>query len=312
MIGYPCGLLIDESSATYGSTTANIATNQLQFRNNIIAGSANFPSSTTPKIAVYVKDGARSLTPTNTNADSTTGTPFAPSAGPLSFFYDAANANRYYATSSNVRLTNPFNLLNPNPIPTSTSPISYNVSAPHTASNPFDPSMPINYDTTGGGVNYNVPTVPPNFLTSKASDAFFTNVNHIGAFAGTTTSATNWMNNWCEFDPNNAFYDTICYVAPPPPTAVTDLTTIIPSGINVYPNPTSGNATVAIEVRNTCIAKVTVMDITGKMVMTIANTEVRKGTQSFEFNTSDLASGMYFMNVTMNGKTRAVRFNVVK
>ncbi|MCF8448585.1 MAG: T9SS type A sorting domain-containing protein [Taibaiella sp.] len=313
IMGFPCGLLIDESSSSYGSTTANIASNELQFRNNIIAGSPNFTSGSTPRVAVYVKDGARSLTPVNTNADSTTGSPFTPFAGPLSFFYNAAFGNRYYSTSSNVRLTNPFNLLNPNPIPTSTSPISYNISAPHSASNPFDPADPINYDTTGGGVNYNVPTVPPQYGTSKASDPFFTSVNYIGAFAGTTTSATNWMNNWCEFDPNNADYDTICYVAPPPPpTGVTDLTKIIPSGINVYPNPTSGNATVAIEVRKTCVAKITVMDVTGKMVKTIANTEVTKGTQTFDFNTSDLASGMYIMSVNMNGKTRAVRFNVVK
>ncbi len=311
-IGWTCGLLIDESSASYGSTTANIASNELQFRNNIIAGSPNFPSGSTPKVVVYVKDGARSLTPTNTNADSTTGTPFTPFVGPLSFFYNAAFGNKFYATSSNVRLTNPFNLTNPNMIPTSTSPVSYNASAPHSTSNPFDPTMPINYDTTGGAVNYNVPTVPPNFSTSKASDAFFTNVNFIGAFAGTTTSATNWTNGWCEFDPNNADYDTICYVPVTPPTTVTDLNNVIPSGINVYPNPVNGNATVAVDVRNNCTINVAIMDITGRVVKQVANTQVTKGTQTFEFNTNDLAAGVYMMSVHMNNRTRAVRFNVVK
>jgi len=303
-LGWPCGLLIDESSSAYGSTTANITSNEMQFRNNIIAGSPNFPSSTTPKVAVYVKDGARSLTPTNTNADSTTGTPFSPFAGPLSFFYNGAFANKYYSTSSAVRLTNPFNLSNPGMVPTSTSPIIFN------SAHAFNPANPINYDTTGGYVNYNVPATPPEFSSSKASDAFFTVVNYIGAFPGTGATTDNWMKGWCEFNPNNANYDTTCYV---PTTGVTpDLTTIIASGINVFPNPASGNATVAVDVKHAGMVKVAIMDITGKMVKEVASKELASGTHSFEFNTNDLSAGVYIMSVNMNNRTRAVRFSVVK
>lgn len=310
IMGFPCGLLIDESSASYGSTTANIASNELQFRNNIIAGSATFPSSTTPKVAVFVKDGARNLTPTNTNADSTTGSPFSPFNGPLSFYFNGVYKNFYKNTSSAVRLTNPFNLANPSLLPLSTSDICYNASAPHTTAHPFNPLNAINYDTTGGGVNYNVPLAPPEFSTSKASDAYFTKVNYIGAFAGTNTAADNWMKGWCEFDPNNAFYDTTCYV---PVTGVTpNLENIITSGINVFPNPASANATVAVDVKNACTVKVVILDITGKMVKEVANTAVKAGTQSFDFNTSDLASGTYIMSVNMNNRTRAVRFSVAK
>jgi hypothetical protein len=35
------------------------------------------------------------------------------------------------------------------------------------------------------------------------SDAFFTPVNYIGAFAGTGASTDNWMAGWTNFDPQN-------------------------------------------------------------------------------------------------------------
>jgi hypothetical protein len=310
VIGFPCGLLIDESSAAFGSTTANIASNELQFRNNLLGGSGYFPSGTTPKIAVYVKDGARNLTPTNTNADSTTGSPFSPFNGPLSFYYNSTYKNFYKSTSSAVRLTNPFNLANPSLLPLSTSDICYNASAPHSTSRPFNPAMPINYDTTGGGVNYNVPLAPPEFTTSKASDAFFTKVNYIGAFAGTNTSSDNWMKGWCNFDPNNANYDTTCYV--PVTSVMPDLNNIISAGITVFPNPSSSYATVAVDVKNACGIKVAILDVTGKLVKEVANTNVLAGTQSFGFTTDNMPSGAYIMSVTMNGRTRAVQFTVAK
>jgi hypothetical protein len=259
---------------------------------------------------MYVKDGARNLTSTTTNADSTTGSPFSPFNGPLSFFYNAIYKNFYLSTSSAVKLTNPFNLSNPSLVPLSSSNICFNASAPHTTAHPFNPLMPINYDTTGGAVNYNVPLAPPEYTTSKASDAFFTVGNYIGAFPFTGSSTDNWMKGWCQFDPNNAFYDTTCYV---PTTGVTpDLNNVIASGINVFPNPTNGNATVTVDVRQACTVKVAVLDMTGRMVKEVANVYATSGTQSFDFNTDALASGVYIMSVTMNNRTRAVRFNVVK
>ncbi len=311
-LGWPCGLLIDESSSSYGSTTANIASNELQFRNNIIAGSPNFPSGSNPKIAVYVKDGARNLTPTNTNADSTTGSPFSPFSGPLSFFYNPLYKNSYLSTSSAVRLTNPFNITNPGLVPLTISPISYNASFPHTTAHPFNPLLPINYDTTSGYANYNVPQTPPEYTTSKASDAFFTSGNYIGAFAGTSSSTDNWMKGWCEFDPNNADYDTTCYVPVTGVETPTDLTKVIAAGINVFPNPATNMATVAVDVKHAGNVRVVVLDVTGKLVKEVANVYATAGTQSFGFDTEGMSAGSYLMHVTMDNRSRAVKFEVIR
>jgi hypothetical protein len=169
ILGFPVGVLFDESSAVYGPTTANIANGSLQFRNNIIANMGTTTANN--KEVFYVKDGARSLTPTSTMADTVSGNPFNPAAGPYSFLYTSAFGNKVYTDNTGVGLTSPFNQGNPDFRPTATSPI-----------------------TTGA--------VTPNFTTSKASDPFFTQVNYVGAFG-----TDNWMDKWTEFDPINENYN---------------------------------------------------------------------------------------------------------
>jgi hypothetical protein len=171
ILGWPVGVLFDESAAVYGSTTANIATGSLQFRNNIIAGVV---STAGPRDVFYVKDGARNNTPTVTSADTTTNNPFNPFAGPYSFLYGSAFGNRINAAdnsaSGGLALTDPFNLGNPNLLPASGS------------------------SALSGS----------DFTNSKASDAFFDRTTYVGAFG-----TDNWMNTWTEFDPNNENYDII-------------------------------------------------------------------------------------------------------
>jgi hypothetical protein len=302
--GFPTGVLIDESSASFGSTTANIASNELQFRNNIIAGMPVFPSSTTRKDVVYVKDGARSLTPTNTMADTVTGTPFSPSAGPVSWMYLSGANNKGYTNSSDVRLQNPFNITNPNPVPTSTSPINFN------SAHAFNPNNPINYDTTGGYVNYNVPTVAPDFSGSKASDPFFTRTNYVGGFAGTGASTDNWMRQWTNFDPNNTNYEVTCYVAIDP-GAVNEINNAT-FAAKVYPNPAKDLATVAVDVTETATIKVTLSDITGKVVKVAFNGQLNRGMQNIDINTSDLANGVYTVTIASEAKTKTFRLSVIK
>ena len=91
-----------------------------------------------------------------------------------------------------------------------------------------------------------------------------------------------------------------------------DLNNIISAGITVFPNPSSSYATVAVDVKNACGIKVAILDVTGKLVKEVANTNVLAGTQSFGFTTDNMPSGAYIMSVTMNGRTRAVQFTVAK
>ena len=308
LAGYPAGVLIDESSASYGSTVGNIGNGILQFRNNIICG---MPSSPFNKDVVFVKDGARSLTPTTANADTTsTGTDWSTLsgfAGPFSWIRNSAFHNVEYATEqTGVRLGNPFNLSNPGMVPTSTSPIVYN------SAHAFNAHLPLNYDTSGGYVNYNVPGFAPDFVNTKASNAFFTNVNYVGAFPYTGTTTDNWMNGWCNFDPLNTNYDTTCYTAP----SNVGVNNVINSGsksiLKVYPNPAGSLVNVAVEVSQTGTLQIMILDRTGRVVKEVYNGGALPGTLSYQISTDDMPNGMYVVSVLVNGRHSIAKLNVIK
>lgn len=306
VVGYPAGLLIDESSSAFGSTAANIGTEMLQFRNNIICGT---PTNATPsmKDIMYVINGARSLTPTNSNGDTTTGNPFTLFAGPWSFLKNTPFMNAVYATEqTGVRLQSPFNLANPNLVPTSTSPIAYGTKSFNGTNRTFNPMMPINYDTTGNGLNYNVPTNAPDFMNNKAADGFFTRTNFIGAFSGTQTTNDNWMNGWCNFDPVNTNYD---YVI-----GTNGINTIADGNINtfnVFPNPASQSAMISFTATNATIS-ITMMDVTGNLVKSIAHDVKVNGAYQNTIDLTNLNAGVYLINVHSENYNSTQKITVIK
>jgi len=296
-------VLLDEAATQYTTTTGHIGTDDLQFRNNIIAGIAN-PASWTPgKEIVYVKDAPRSLTPTTANADSTGGTPvpmFTPYAGPWTFLLDPAFHNKTYASEqASVFLNNPFNLTNPVLTPNSTSPICYN------AAHPFNPANPLSMDTSNNYANYNAPVQYPNFTTSKASDAFFTKVNYIGGFAGTGTTSDNWMNGWCEFDPNNKDYEYVC------PTGVTNVNNYVESA-HAYPNPASQSVMIAYNTIATGNVQIAIVDVTGKVVKNVFNGTQANGEHNFNVDIRDLSEGIYVVTVKTNNTVKTLKLSVIK
>jgi hypothetical protein len=306
IVGFPCGLLIDESSASYGSTVANITSGLLEFRNNIIAG---IPTNATPnpKEIVYVKDGARNLTPTAANADTTTGNPFNPFPGPISFLKNGAFGNFMYATQQNgVRLQSPYDLGNPNPVPTSTSPIAYNGKALPSympaGVYPFDPNKAINTDTSNLFANYNAPAVVPDFTNSKANDGFFTKVNYVGAFSGTQTDKDNWMKGWANFNPLWENYDFVNTSVANVASDVTETT--------VYPNPASNSATVTFTVANTSDVRVALYDVTGKEVKKVFEGKNVKGAQSLNIDLGNLKSGFYFVSIVTGNGQKSIKLCV--
>ena len=310
--GFPAGVLIDESATGMGSTTANINNGILQFRDNIVAGMSSYASSPTGnKDAFYVVNGARSLTPTTTMADTTTGSPFAPYAGPYSWLKSAALHNQMASSEQNgVRLQNPFNLTNPDFHPTSTSPVAYNTKGNGSATaGSFNPANPINYDTTGGYANYNVPQFAPNFATSKAADAFFTKVNFVGAFSGVTTD--NWMSNWTNFDPVNADYTTWANTCHCVQTAVNNIANTLQNA-KVFPNPASSTVAVMYEMNQASAVSINIMDITGKVITNIYNGTDAKGIHTVTADVAGLSNGMYFMQIGTATGVKAVKFTIAK
>jgi hypothetical protein len=339
LIGYPCGVLIDESSASYGSTVRNLQ--QLgspgdticQLRNNIIAG---IPTTNTPnrKEIEYVFDGARSLTPTNTEGDTITGTPFNPFPGPFDFYYSAnagtvtvkASRNKIYPTEqTGVRLQSPFNLNVPNFIPTSTSPICYNSTAlpayvkthysvccqqaDHFGNGnlyPFNPTMPLNPDTSNWFANYNMPSAWPAYSSGRLQSNFFNKVNYVGAFAGTQTTSDNWMAIWTNFDPVNTDYSAVCSYAG------------IKSNfrektfLQVYPNPTRDIVNVSFTLENSANASIELYDYVGKKIESVNLANATPGMNETSINTNHLPAGIYFVKLNVNGQNKSVKLVVTK
>lgn len=313
VVGFPAGLLLDEPSATYGSTVANINNGTLQFRNNIIAGiattSTNAPGGN-KDVVFFRGDANRDRTPTNTNATDTA--VFGAAVGPFTWIRNSSNGNAFYTTESQgVRLFAPFNLSNPNMIPTTTSPVIYNTRGNGSATAGFfNPSNPINYDTTNNYANYNVPQVAPDFTNSKASDAFFTKVNYVGAFTNTNNTSDNWMAGWANFDPVNANYE---YVVVPPvdtPTSITLISSF--SGARVFPNPANNSATVVVNMTKTGDIAINMVDISGKLVKQIFNGSKTAGSQSFSIDLSSVNTGLYFIAVSSGDNQKTIKLNVIK
>lgn len=320
LIGFPAGLLIDESSAAYGSTTANIGTGLAQFRNNIIAG---IPVTNTPsrKEVMYVKDGARNLTPTTADADTTTGSPFSPFTGPYNYVLNPAFGNRIYATEANgTKLWNPWNMATPNFVPTSSSPICFNSKTlPSYMTTggadpfhngkvyPFDPTKPINTDTSNLFVNYNAPDVIPDFSNSKAADAFFDKVNYVGAFSGTQSTSDNWMAGWTNFDPVNANYN---FVNTGIATQNAKQNAFMSA--RVYPNPAANSATLVLELNRNADMVVSLYDMSGRMVKQIFYGQKTAGSQSFDIDLNNVNSGLYFVNIAADGMQKTVKLSVIK
>lgn len=310
LAGWTCGVLIDEAAAGMGSTTGNIANGTMVVKNNIVAGSAAFGSPTGNKDVFYVINGARSLTSTSTWGDTTASNPvigaapFAPGyAGPYAWLL--ANNKALTNEQTGVRLQSPFNLTNPDFHPTSTSIVAYNTAGNGSkTAGFFDPSKPINTDTSNGWANYNVPQYAPDSTNAKLSGGFFSKVNFVGAMSGVTTES--WASGWTNFDPQNTNYD---YVA-----GGVGVSTVVKNILNakIVPNPASSNASLTVELAEKSNLQIAVVDITGKTVISETINNVPAGVQSFGINVADLNPGMYFVNLHTPNGTKTVKLNVVR
>ncbi len=320
VVGYPAGLLIDESDSTaFGSTIANLVSGNAEFKNNAIAG-IQLNGAGGGKEVVLVYNGARSLTPTNLASPDTTGSgifSFGPWTGPWAFLKDAANKNKIYANEQNgLRIQNPFNLSNPDFTPTSTSPISYNSTAlpsyvtaggtldPFSNGKlyPYDPTKPINTDTTGLFINYNAPNLLPNLTSNKLSSSFFTPENHIGAQNYNTAK---WTAGWTNWDPNNTDYDSR--------SASTGIANYNEEKLylQVSPNPAQNEAVLGYALAANSDLNITIYDMMGQQVKTILDEKnVAAGKYAFKFETADLSTGVYIINVTTETAHAAIRLAV--
>jgi hypothetical protein len=94
-----------------------------------------------------------------------------------------------------------------------------------------------------------------------------------------------------------------------PSVSLNEVTAV--SGINVFPNPANNAANVSIELSNDAAVAITVTDLSGKVVY---NTDLGtvNGTQDVQVNTSSFTSGVYMVNVTVDGAVTTQKLVVRK
>ena len=66
-------------------------------------------------------------------------------------------------------------------------------------------------------------------------------------------------------------------------------------GLDVIPNPTDGLITIYYTVENTQMGQIDIVNLYGQSISVVANGEQVQGNHTVNFNTSDLASGVYFV-----------------
>jgi len=81
--------------------------------------------------------------------------------------------------------------------------------------------------------------------------------------------------------------------------------------LSVYPNPATTNATVSFSLNNEASVNINVTDLSGKVVYTNALGTVN-GTQSVNVNTDALNSGVYMVNVSVDGNVSTQKLVIRK
>lgn len=79
------------------------------------------------------------------------------------------------------------------------------------------------------------------------------------------------------------------------------------SGISLYPNPASGEATLSVTLQKPSHVLIRMVDINGREVIPSIQKELGEGNHRILLNTSTLKSGMYSVLVNHDGKTAAVK-----
>lgn len=79
-----------------------------------------------------------------------------------------------------------------------------------------------------------------------------------------------------------------------------------------YPNPFNPNTTIGFALPTEQNVKLEVFDMTGKSAGVLVNSDLKAGTYKFDFNASDLASGIYFYKLTAGSFVSTKKMILVK
>jgi hypothetical protein len=81
--------------------------------------------------------------------------------------------------------------------------------------------------------------------------------------------------------------------------------------IELYPNPTSANTILSMNLEKAESIRVTIADIQGKVVTDVIEKDGTNGIQQIELPTASLQNGIYFVNINVGGKAAQVKLVVM-
>jgi len=84
------------------------------------------------------------------------------------------------------------------------------------------------------------------------------------------------------------------------------------AGMSIYPNPTSSNAVLAIELTNASEVEVVLLNANGQIVQSVANQYFEAGKQELTIDCTELSSGLYYAAVRNENGTQLMKLSVVK
>jgi len=95
---------------------------------------------------------------------------------------------------------------------------------------------------------------------------------------------------------NRLYLDEINFVTP---TGINELTKEI--GLNLQPNPASGKATLVFNLSQPARAEIEVISVTGSVITARPSVTLETGSQEIDLDLSSVSTGMYFVNLKLNG-----------
>ncbi len=82
--------------------------------------------------------------------------------------------------------------------------------------------------------------------------------------------------------------------------------------INLFPNPVKENAVINFSLAQASKMRINIYDITGSLVRTVLNESVSAGAHTYNVNTQNLNSGVYFINMESDSISKTMKFLISK
>lgn len=158
---------------------------------------------------------------------------------------------------------------------------------------------------------YNSPDFRPAAGSPLLSGASFTN-SKLNGLDNTPTyrgafGATDWTEDWASFTP-----DTNSYTQGIAPGLAEGINNIGSSklALQLYPNPTSNNATLMVQLSEATNVELSLTDLNGKIIYTQMHS-FQTGSNEVNINTSNLANGFYLVKLNSTRGNGIAKLNVI-